>query len=151
MWNENLFFDGGERHTVGGGFEKCGRVGVGSGLSLALNRQQGGRVPARRQPNQPACQSAGKNQSAANLSAGSGCFPRCRLHFYGFWQAVPSPPNSAVSIQHRGYCSRAKRRTILSQERSVNSDICLRRGILLFISKEEIHDATGFIAGVVHG
>jgi hypothetical protein len=27
MWNENLFFDGGERYTVGGGFEKCGRVG----------------------------------------------------------------------------------------------------------------------------
>jgi hypothetical protein len=51
MWNENLFFDGGERYTVGGGFEKCGRFGVGSGLSVALNRQTGGRVPARRRPN----------------------------------------------------------------------------------------------------
>ena len=31
MWNENLFFDGGERYTVGGGFEKCGCVGVFTG------------------------------------------------------------------------------------------------------------------------
>jgi len=33
----------------------------------------------------------------------------------------------------RGIVAAAKRRTILSQERSVNSDICLRRGILLFV------------------
>jgi hypothetical protein len=48
IWNENVFFDGGERYTVGGRFEKCEPAVVFSGFSGAFSPQSCERGACRR-------------------------------------------------------------------------------------------------------